>query len=98
VTEKLIEQKMVAPDQPEKAGRVSSEEQTDLGSQLVKLGYVTEEELVDFLSKSLSVPYVNLSDYDIDPKTLSLAGADLVRRFEFIPLFKIEDIPWATTA
>jgi type IV pilus assembly protein PilB len=91
LAERLIEQKIVTPDQMEKAKKVSSEKQVGLGSQLVKSGYVSQDVLVDFLSKSLKVPYVNLSDYDIDPKAVCLVSPELARRYKFIPLFKIED-------
>jgi type IV pilus assembly protein PilB len=91
LADRLIQHKIVTPDQLEKAKKLSSEKQTGLGSQLVKLGYVSQEVLADFLSKSLNVPYVNLSDYDIDPKAVCLVSPELARRFKFIPLFKVED-------
>ncbi len=91
LADRLIEQKIVTPDQMEKAKKASVEKQTGLGSQMVRLGYVSQEVLVDFLSKSLNVPYVNLSDYDIDPKAVSLVSPELARRFKFVPLFRVED-------
>jgi type IV pilus assembly protein PilB len=89
--EKLIEEKIITPSQLEKAKEMSLEEQEHLGSILIKLGYVTEKTLLDFLSKQLNVPSVDLSHYNIDPKVIPLASAELAYRYRFIPLFKIED-------
>ena len=89
--ERLIEEKIITPSQLEKAKELSLKEHEHLGTVLMKLEYVTEEILLNLLSKQLNVPSVDLNHYDIDPKVIPLASAELAHRYRFIPLFKIED-------
>jgi type IV pilus assembly protein PilB len=89
--EKLVENKIITQSQLEKAKGLSLKEQENLGTVLMKLGYVTEEILLDFLSKQLNVPSVDLGCYDIDAKVIPLVSAELAHRYRFIPLFQIED-------
>jgi type IV pilus assembly protein PilB len=89
--ERLVEDRIITLSQLEKAKELCLEEQEHLGTVLIKLGSVTEEILLDFLSKQLNFPSVDLSHYDIDPKVIPLVSAELAHRYRFIPLFKIED-------
>jgi len=40
-----------------------------LGSTLVRLGYLSNEELTNFLSVQFGIPAVNLQDFSIPPET-----------------------------
>jgi type IV pilus assembly protein PilB len=60
-----------------------------LGTNLVKLGYVTEEKLIAFLSKQWSVPAVTLSDYEIDPSVLKLIPIEIARKYLIIPVARV---------
>lgn len=90
--EKLVQEKIITPHQLQKAKELSSKKKEHLGSLLIKLGYVTEETLLDFLSKQLNVPHVDLKDYGIDLNVIPLVSAETAYRYRFIPLFKIEDV------
>ena len=60
-----------------------------LGTNLVKLGYITEEKLVTFLSKQWGVPAVPLSDYKIDPSVLKLIPIEIARKYLIIPVARV---------
>jgi type IV pilus assembly protein PilB len=60
-----------------------------LGTNLVKLGYITEEKLVAFLSKQWGVPAVILSDYKIDPSVLKLIPIEIARKYLIIPVARV---------
>jgi len=60
-----------------------------LGTNLVKLGYITEEKLVAFLSKQWGVPAVPLSDYKIDPSVLKLIPIEIARKYLIIPVARV---------
>jgi type IV pilus assembly protein PilB len=89
--ERLVEKNIITPAQLEIAKKTSLKDQEHLGAVLTKLGFVTEDILLDYLSTQLSVASVDLNHYAIDPKVISLASAELAHRYRFIPLFKIED-------
>lgn len=92
LAEKLVGEKIITPSQLDKANEISSKEQQHLGSVLIKLGYVTEETLLEFLSQEWKVPHVDLQDYEIDPHVISLVSSATAHRYKFIPLFVIEDV------
>ena len=60
-----------------------------LGTKLVKLGYITEEKLVAFLSKQYNVPSIDLSDYKIDPSLLKLVPVDMARKYLIMPVARV---------
>ncbi len=60
-----------------------------LGTNLIRLGFITEEKLVSFLSKQWGVPAVNLSDYKIDPSVLKLIPYEIARKYTIIPVARV---------
>ena len=57
-----------------------------LGSVLIKLGFINEEQLIGFLSRQYGVPSITLSQLDIDPTLLRLVPAPIARKYEIIPV------------
>jgi type IV pilus assembly protein PilB len=58
---------------------------------LERLGFITENDLVNIHAESMGVVYVNLEDYLIDPEVAKLISEDIARKHKVIPLFKIGD-------
>ena len=59
-----------------------------VGTNLVKLGYMTEKQLVDSLSQHFKVPSVDLNGLDIDDAVLKIIPADLARKYTILPVSK----------
>ncbi|MRR09963.1 type II secretion system protein GspE [bacterium] len=57
-----------------------------LGACLIKLGFITEDAITDFLGKQLGVPTVNLGSKEIDAQLLKLIPADTARKFQIVPV------------
>lgn len=57
-----------------------------LGSNLVYMGYVKEEQLMDFLSQKLMIPSVNLSKVNISPEVLKILSLEQVEKYCVLPL------------
>src|SRR5918912_3856455 len=57
-----------------------------LGFNLVKLGFVKDEEITALLSKQYGVPSINLSQFEIDPTVIKLIPAETVQKYQIIPL------------
>jgi MshEN domain len=58
-----------------------------IGTSLIELGFVTEENLARFLSKKLAVPYVSPEQLlTIPPETISLIPQDLALKYRVIPI------------
>jgi type IV pilus assembly protein PilB len=59
-----------------------------IGTNLVKLGFVTEDKLTDFLSKHFGVPSVNLDRIEVDEAVIKIIPADVARKYTIIPISK----------
>lgn len=57
-----------------------------LGSNLNKLGFISEEDLTKFLGRQFGVPAVNLNDYEIEKSVLDIIPAEVALKHEVIPL------------
>src|SRR5437667_11795047 len=63
---------------------------TRLGSTLVKMGYIPEEKLLQFLSRQYRVPAVDLKMYQqIDPAFIKLVPLELVKKHMVLPLRRV---------
>ncbi|NCO68596.1 MAG: type II secretion system protein GspE, partial [Nitrospirae bacterium] len=76
-------------DQLKEALTLQRREGGRLGTNLIKLGHITEEKLVTFLSRQYGVPAINLSDYKIDPSVLKLVPVDIARKYLIMPVARV---------
>lgn len=60
-----------------------------LGSNLVKLGYLTDDALAEFLARQFRVPTVDLTQDSIDPTALAAITPEIARKYEVIPIKKV---------
>ena len=59
---------------------------------LIKLGFVTEEQIIRLIEEKMNIPHVDIKNYTLDRKVLELIPEKIARRYEIIPLFKIENV------
>lgn len=57
-----------------------------LGTNLVKLGFLSEDDITGFLQKQYGVSSVNLSDYNIDQAILDLVPGEVAAKYHCLPL------------
>jgi type IV pilus assembly protein PilB len=57
-----------------------------IGSSLVRLGFVKEEELSAFLSKQYGVPSINLAEFEIDPGVVRHIPAEIAQKYQIVPV------------
>ena len=57
-----------------------------LGTMLVRLGFLTEDKLVAFLSKQYRMPSIVLSQLDIEPEVLKLIPVQLAQKHDMLPI------------
>lgn len=84
----LIKAQLVTEGQLNEALRVQKLEGKRLGSVLLKLGYITEEGLITFLSRQYNVPAINLADHRIDTSLLKTIPYDTAKKYQLIPISK----------
>lgn len=92
IGEFLLEENRISPEQLQNALEIQKKEPGKLGSILIRLGYVTEEDIAQALSKQFGYPSINLSKFDIDEKVLELIKPDMARKHIVMPVHRIGSI------
>jgi type IV pilus assembly protein PilB len=85
----LLKDNRITEDQLQTALDVQKKEPGKLGSILIRLEYVTEEDIAQALSKQFGYPSINLSKFDIDEKVLELIKPEVVRKHVVMPVHRI---------
>ena len=67
IGELLLKEKRITPEQLQQALNHQKANGGKLGYNLVKLGFVKDEEITALLSKQYGVPSINLAQFEIDP-------------------------------
>src|SRR6187455_3306583 len=86
IGELLLKEKRISPDQLQEALNYQKANGGKLGFNLVKLGFVKDEELTSLLSKQYGVPSINLAQFEIDPAVIKLIPAETAQKYQIIPL------------
>src|SRR3954470_3927300 len=85
----LVKEKIITPEQLEQATKTQKEQSCRLGSALVKLGFLTDEDVTNFLSRQYGVPAINLSYFEIDPAVVKLIRLETAKRYQILPLSRV---------
>jgi type IV pilus assembly protein PilB len=86
--ELLTKANLITQDQLKEALRVQKETSGKLGETLIKLGYVSEEDITECLSQQFGVPSINLMHFEIDPSVIKLISGDVARKYNILPVNK----------
>jgi len=86
IGELLLKEKRISAEQLQEALNYQRTNGGKLGANLVKLGYVKDEEITALLSKQYGVPSIALSQFEIDPAVIKLVPAETARKYQIIPL------------
>ncbi|MFU8876787.1 MAG: GspE/PulE family protein [Wenzhouxiangellaceae bacterium] len=82
----LVEKKIISEQQLQQALAEQKQSGHKLGRVLVQLGFIGEEELLEFLGHQLSMPIVDLKHYKFRPQTVRLLPEQHARRYRAIVL------------
>lgn len=88
----LVNEGVVTKENIRVAEIKAQNEKEPLRKTLIKLGFVTEEQIVRLIEEKMQIPHVNIKNYTIDRNVLQLIPEKIARRYEIIPLFKIENV------
>ena len=86
IGELLLKEKRITPSQLQEALNHQKANGGKVGVSLVRLGFVTDEEITDLLSKQYGVPSINLSQFEIDSSVIKLLPSETVQKYQIIPL------------
>jgi type IV pilus assembly protein PilB len=86
--ELLTKASLITQDQLKDALKVQKDTGSKLGETLIKLGFVSEEDITECLSQQFGVPSINLDHFEIDPSVIKLINADVARKYNILPVNK----------
>jgi type IV pilus assembly protein PilB len=84
--ELLLREKRVTPAQLQEALNHQRANGGRLGTTLVKLGFLKDEDVTDVLSRQYGVPAVDLRDFELDAAVVRLVPAETAAKYNVIPV------------
>ena len=86
IGELLLKEKLITPEQLQQALTQQKSNGGKLGYNLVKMGFVKDEQITALLSKQYGVPAINLAQFKIDLTIVKLVPTETARKYQIIPL------------
>jgi type IV pilus assembly protein PilB len=86
VGELLLKEKRITPEQLQQALNYQKANGGKLGVNLVKMGFIKDEEITGLLSKQYGVPSINLAQFDIDGAVIKLIPPETAQKYQIVPL------------
>ncbi len=88
-TDLLIKKGIITQDQINKAKEEAMKTGMTTEKALEKLGFISEVDIATVYADSLGIPFIDLSDYLIDPEVIKLVPEAVASKYKTVPLFKI---------
>ena len=85
----LVKENLLTPDQAQKAVTDQRRSGERLATVLTRLAFITEDELLDFLSRKYGIPVINLGRVEADPDILRLVRKEIVQKYQVFPVRKV---------
>ena len=85
----LVKEKVITKEQLEQALKAQRETGGRLGAILVKLNFLTDEDVTNFLSRQYGVPAINLNYFEIDAAVVKLIPQETAKRYQILPLSRV---------
>jgi type IV pilus assembly protein PilB len=84
--ELLVREKLISLTQLRSAQDESRKANTSLSYQLARMGFVSDQEITEFLSQQYRVAAINLDEYEIDDDVKKLISQEVCDRHKVIPV------------
>src|ERR1700726_4656736 len=88
----LVKESLITADQLKLALEHQGQHGGRLGTSLMKLGFITDDEITEVLSRQYGVPSINLKYYEVDPTVIKLIPQDTATRYQVIPLSRVGSV------
>ncbi|HNS05441.1 MAG TPA: type IV-A pilus assembly ATPase PilB [Candidatus Saccharicenans sp.] len=88
--ELLLREKIIDSDKLREAIDYQKKNNLPVSSALVALGFLTEEEIAQALSRQLGYPYIDLDQFEVFPEVINLIPAETAKRSLVMPIHKIK--------
>ena len=92
IGEVLIDQGLISQEQLMAGLEEQKTSKLQLGKCLVKLGFLSDNKLVDVLSAQLDIQHVLLDNFNFNRGLIRLIPEDMAKRYKVIPLFEKDGV------
>lgn len=82
----LVKAKLISEEEAKEALLSQTKKGGRLGSILVRLGFIDEVKLLDFLSRQYALPSIDLTTTNIPPEVFKLVPLELVKKYRIVPI------------
>src|SRR5213594_379918 len=85
----LLKENLISPEQLKQALEHQKSNGGRLGNTLVKLGFLSDDEVTAVLSRQYGVPSINLSYFEVDPNVIKLIPMETAIKYQVLPLSRV---------
>jgi type IV pilus assembly protein PilB len=85
IGELLVKENLITAEQLDAALKHQRQNGGRLGSILISLGYVEDDDITSILSRKYGVPSINLAYFEIDPAVIKLIPIDVAQKYMVVP-------------
>lgn len=85
IGELLLQEGLISQEQLSRALEDQNQSGERVGAALIKLGYISEEVLAEFIAKQFHVPQVNLSKLTIPREVITIIPLDISQKYQAVP-------------
>ncbi len=85
----LVKENLISQEQLQQAIEQQKDQGGRLGAALVKLGFISDDEITGVLSRRYGLPAINLSYYEVDPGVIKLVPQETAVRYQVVPLSRV---------
>jgi type IV pilus assembly protein PilB len=85
----LLKENLISADQLKQAIDHQKQNGGRLGNSLVKLGFLSDDEVTAVLSRQYGVPSINLSYFEVDSSVIKLIPMETAMKYQILPLSRV---------
>ncbi len=87
--ELLLREKLLNTEQLQTAIDYQKKNEVAMGTAIVSLGLLTEEDMAQALSRQLGYPYINLDQFEVYPDVINLIPIEIAQKYLIMPIHRI---------
>ena len=85
----LLKENLISSEQLEQSLEHQKKFGGKIGSILVELNFITEDDITSVLSRQYGVPAINLDYFEVDPDVVKLIPLETAQKYRVLPLSRV---------
>jgi type IV pilus assembly protein PilB len=87
--ELLVQEKLLNKEQLKEVQDFQKKNDVSTGTAVISLGYISEEDMAQALSRQLGYPYINLDQFEVYPDVINLIPVEIAKKYLIMPIHRI---------